>query len=277
MIEEVRRRQTLASFDYQWGELPEGDAMLSDPWFIENVDRVLAEHLLGVVPSWFAGRTVLDAGCGAGRWTLGLLRLGCRVLAVDGSPRGVEATRAQMERLAPEAVQEGRLETARVDLLDPPADLMQRRFDLVFAFGVLHYTGDARKALANLAPLVSGEGMMFLYLYGQRSVSFWSQALLTVARLSLAPFPFAAKKAILRVLLPGRDTHQAFNLLSPLVDNRYDLETVSLWLRDEGLPAVAQTIPHTELFLRATREACVAPLLPPPTPPYWFERYRKRG
>lgn len=275
MIDAVRRKQTLASFDYQWAELPEGDAMLSDPWFVENVQRVLAEQLLGVSPEWFAGRTVLDAGCGAGRWTLGLLRLGCRVLAVDYSPRGVEATRAQMERLAPDAVRQGRLETAQVDLLAPPADLLQRRFDLVFAFGVLHYTGDARTALANLAPLVTDDGMMFLYLYGQRSVSFRNQALLTLARFGLAPFPFAAKKAILRVLLPGRDTHQAFNLFSPLIDNRYDLETVRGWLREEGLPRVTQTLEHTELFLRAAREACTAPLLAPPARPYWFERYRK--
>jgi len=46
MLESLRRRQTLASFDYQWGELPEG-AML---------------------------------------WTLGLLRLGCDVTAAYKAP-----------------------------------------------------------------------------------------------------------------------------------------------------------------------------------------------
>src|SRR6266545_5892528 len=94
MLASLRRRQTLASFDYQWGELPEGDAMLSDPWFRENVDRILVEELLCVERDWFRGRRVLDAGCGIGRWTLGFLRLGCDVTAVDFSPRALERLRA---------------------------------------------------------------------------------------------------------------------------------------------------------------------------------------
>ena len=48
MRRSVRQRQTLASFDYQWRSLPEGDAMLSDPWFRENVDRIVSEEVLGV-------------------------------------------------------------------------------------------------------------------------------------------------------------------------------------------------------------------------------------
>jgi len=40
----LARRQTLASFDYQWRHLPEGDAMLSDPWFVDHADAILAEH-----------------------------------------------------------------------------------------------------------------------------------------------------------------------------------------------------------------------------------------
>ena len=87
MLDSLRRRQTLASFDYQWGEIPSGDAMLSDPWFVENADRILADELLGVDRRWFRGREALDAGCGGGRWSYALLRLGCRVTAVDFSPR----------------------------------------------------------------------------------------------------------------------------------------------------------------------------------------------
>ena len=82
MLSGLRRRQTLASFDYQWRALAEGDAMLSDPWFVDNVDRIASEELLAVRRSWFDGRRVLDAGCGGGRWTVGLLRLGARVTAV---------------------------------------------------------------------------------------------------------------------------------------------------------------------------------------------------
>jgi SAM-dependent methyltransferase len=277
MLERLRRRQTLASFDHQWGCLREGDAMLSDPWFRENVDRILVEELLCVEREWFRGRTVLDAGCGIGRWTLGLLRLGCRVLSVDASPRALAQVEAGMRELAPEAVREGRLETRQVDLLDLPADLRERRFDLVYSFGVLHHTGDTRRALGQVAPLVQDDGLLFLYLYGSRSVDLTKRVALAVLRYGLAPLPFAWKAKALRVLRHGRDTHQSFDTFSPLINDTYEHETVESWLREMGFPDVTRTIDYTELYLRARRRTDVpVPLRALPRRPYWFERYRRR-
>jgi SAM-dependent methyltransferase len=277
MLERLRRRQTLASFDHQWGALREGDAMLSDPWFRENVDRVLVEELLCVEREWFRGRTVLDAGCGIGRWTLGLLRLGCRVLSVDASAHALEAVQAGMRELAPQAVAEGRLATRQVDLLDLPADLRAQRFDLVFSFGVLHHTGDTRRALTGLAPLVRDDGLLFLYLYGSRSVDFAKRMVLATLRYGLAPLPFSWKARALRVLRRGRDPHQSFDTFSPLINDTYEHETVEAWLRELGFPDVTRTIDYTELYLRARRRADAGhPLRALPTRPYWFERYRRR-
>ena len=276
MRRSLRQRQTLASFDYQWGHIPSGDAMLSDEWFLASVDRILADEMLGIDRSWFRGRTALDAGCGGGRWTLGLLRLGCRVLAVDASAHAVSSTRAQMERLVPEAVAAGALETASVDLLDLPAALSARRFDLVFSFGVLHHTGDTRRALANVARLAGPGGVLFLYLYGSRSAPLAARALVDTVRVALAPLPFAAKRAVLARLLPRRDTHQAFDLLSPTINETLAEATVESWLREEGFAEVTRTLPHTDLFLRAARVGHAAPLRSAPDPPYWFERYRRR-
>lgn len=277
MLHRFRRRQTLASFDHQWGCLREGDAMLSDPWFRENVDRILVEELLCVEREWFRGRTVLDAGCGIGRWTLGLLRLGCRVLAVDASAHALEAVEAGMRELAPDAVAEGRLQTRRVDLLDLPPDLRARRFDLVFSFGVLHHTGDTRRALAGLAPLVADDGLLFLYLYGSRSVDLTKRLALATLRYGLAPLPFSWKARALRVLRRGRDPHQSFDTFSPLINDTYEHETVESWLRDLGLPDVTRTIEYTELYLRARRRADAGhPLRALPARPFWFERYRRR-
>jgi SAM-dependent methyltransferase len=276
MSRSLRQRQTLASFDYQWGHIPSGDAMLSDEWFLDRVDRIVADELLGIERGWFAGRTVLDAGCGGGRWTLGLLRLGCRVVAVDASAHAVAATRAQMERLAPDAVAQGRLETGRADLLSLPASLAVRRFDLVFSFGVLHHTGDTRTALANVARLAGPGGVLFLYLYGSRSAPRAARALVNTVRMALAPLPFAAKHAVLARLLPRRDTHQAFDLLSPTINETSADATVEGWLREEGFAEVSRTLPHTDLFLRAARASHAVPFRPAPDPPYWFERYRRK-
>ena len=277
MLDRFRRRQTLASFDHQWGRLREGDAMLSDPWFRENVDRILVEELLCVEREWFRGRTVLDAGCGIGRWTLGFLRLGCRVLSVDASAHALEAVLSGMRELAPQAVAEGRLETRQVDLLDLPADLRARRFHLVFSFGVLHHTGDTRRALEGLAPLVADDGLLFLYLYGSRSLDFTKRVALAALRYGLAPLPFSWKARALKVLRRGRDTHQSFDTFSPLINDTYEHETVEAWLRELGFPDVTRTIDYTELYLRARRRPDAGhPLRALPGRPYWFERYRRR-
>ena len=169
---------------------------------------------------WFRGKTVLDAGCGIGRWTLGLLRLGCRVLSVDASAHALQAVESGMRELAPEAVAEGRLATRQVDLLDLPEDLRARRFDLVYSFGVLHHTGDTHRALAGLAPLVKDDGLLFLYLYGARSVDLTKRVVLAALRYGLAPLPFSWKARALALLRHGRDTHQSFDTFSPLINGR---------------------------------------------------------
>jgi len=278
MFKRLRQCETLQSFDYQWRCLSQGDAMLSDPWFLDNVERILVDELLCIDRSWFSGKRVLDAGCGLGRWTIGLLRLGCRVLAVDASPSALRALEEQARALVPHAVAAGRLETAQVDLLQLPEALAASRFDLVFSFGVLHHTGDTRRALANVASLVDDDGVLFLYLYGARSVGWIQRAILAAVRWGLMPLPFAAKVRVLRVLRPHKDPHQLFDLFSPIINDRLDHEVVGRWLGELGCSEIVHTIEHSELYLRARkRPGSQLPECPLPTRPYWFERYRRRS
>ena len=274
MIRTLLRRQTLASFDYQWRELPEGGALLTDDWFVEHVDRIIAEELLCLGPDWFAGRSALDAGAGNGRWTVGLLRLGCRVLAVDFSAHALERLRANVASVcSPE--EETRLETATADLLAPDDELARRRFDLVFSFGVLHHTGDTHEALRNVARLVADEGALALYLYGRDSLSRRARVILGAERFVLAPLPFGLKRRLLGLIQPSSDVHQAFDAVSPTINDRHTLDEVRPWIAELGFADIEQTIEHTELFIRALRERRPFEpfLLPKPSAPYWFERY----
>ena len=270
----LRQKQTLRSFDWQWRELPDGGALLTEPWFREHVDSILSDELLCVSRDWFPGRRVLDAGCGNGRWTIGLLKLGCQVCAVDASEAALGHLQGAVDELCTEEERE-RLEVEQVNLLDLPADLRERDFALVFTFGVQHHTGDTRRALHNVAALAGPEGLLFAYLYGRGSVSRKQSATLEVVRIALAPLPFSVKRKVIAKLSRGGDTHQAFDCLSPTINTRHTFEEVNAWLEDAGFEDVEETIQHTELFVRALRdpEALSSYLLPKPEPPYWFERY----
>jgi SAM-dependent methyltransferase len=240
------RAQTLASFDWQWAHLPEGDFMPGDPWFDANAANVLAKEMCGIAPEWFAGRRVLDAGCGRGRWTRALLELGAHVTAVDYSEAGIAQTRTLCGSTAD-------MTTYRVDLLDPPPELRSQRFDLVFSYGVLHHTGDTWKALDNVSRLVGEGGALFLYLYAAASWSAAKRHELEGIRKELAALDFDEKIAELRRRFPNDDPHQLFDLMSPLINDRLEFPHVAERLRTAGFSRIDRTVDTSEIYVRATR------------------------
>lgn len=67
--------QTRSSFDYQWGNITEGDSLLSDSNFLAEASSLVAQYT-GLPTEWFKGRRILDAGCGNGRWSATLIAMG---------------------------------------------------------------------------------------------------------------------------------------------------------------------------------------------------------
>lgn len=252
---ENRRQQTLASFDWQWSHLPSGDFMPGDAWFDANATRVLTDELCAIDPGWFSGKRVLDAGCGRGRWTRSLLELGAEVTAIDFSE-------AALARTAEICANDARLRTRRVDLLDIPADIGD--FDLVFSFGVLHHTGDTWRALENVARLVRPSGALVLYLYGSGSWGPDEMERIDRLRFELAPLPFDDKIVELQRRFPGDDPHQLFDLLSPVINDRVAFPEVRDRLTALGFASVQSTIAHSEVYVRATRDAFEPQGLLPP-------------
>jgi SAM-dependent methyltransferase len=254
MIGVEEREQTLSSFDWQWAHLASGDFMPGDPWFDRHAATILARELCAIEPAWFRDKSVLDAGCGQGRWSRALLELGARVTAVDFSEAGLARTREV-------CTEHGRLTTRRVDLLDVPDDLAKERFDLVFSFGVLHHTGNTWLALDNVARLVAPNGALFLYLYGSTSWDTTERDRIERTRRELEPLAFEEKIAELRRRYPGQDPHQLFDLLSPVINDRVSFHDVADRLRRHGFQDVERTIASGEVYVRAIRpdfpQACL--------------------
>lgn len=108
------------------------------------------------------GKTVLDAGCGAGFSALvlfGELLNTCRYIGADIS----EAVDVAAQRFAEKNV---RGDFIQVDLLDLPEALGS--FDIIFSEGVLHHTDSTEKAIRYLATKLNPGGHFMFYVYNQK-------------------------------------------------------------------------------------------------------------
>lgn len=109
----------------------------------------------GLDPRELAGKLVLDAGCGGGRYARLLGRHGARVVGVDLS--------AAVNKAAALCADMPNVSIIQADLLDLP--LVERSFDAAFSIGVLHHSPDPRRAFAQVAARVKPGGRLAVWLY----------------------------------------------------------------------------------------------------------------
>jgi len=80
---------------------------------------------------------VLDAGCGAGRNLVYLLKMGCEVSALDAAEQNIAAVRRLAGELAPH-LGEDRFQVGRIEAMPFP----DAAFDTVVCSAVLHFASD---------------------------------------------------------------------------------------------------------------------------------------
>jgi ubiquinone/menaquinone biosynthesis C-methylase UbiE len=108
--------------------------------------------------SWLKGKRCLDAGCGGGRYSIAMARLGAReVIGVDVSEQGIENARLRGRDLS-------NLRFKVASVLELPFE--DDSFDFVCSSGVLHHTTDSDRGLDQVARVLSPWGKLYLLLYG---------------------------------------------------------------------------------------------------------------
>ena len=110
------------------------------------------------------GKTFLDIGCGSGLFSYAANNLGAsKIVSFDVDPISVECCKSLRERAGnpPEwKVYEGSILDANfVSQLD--------HFDIVYAWGVLHHTGNMWEAIYQSAGLVKQAGYLYIALYNK--------------------------------------------------------------------------------------------------------------
>ena len=121
----------------------------------------------------FAGKLVLDAGCGEGRFTWLARELGAaHVVAVDYSREALARARAAIDRASACAF-------VRADLLHLP---FRRVFDYAFSLGVLHHTRDSARGFRTVVRCLRPGGQVTVFVYAPRSLPriIWPLRRLTI-------------------------------------------------------------------------------------------------
>ena len=110
-------------------------------------------------------KAFLDVGSGSGLFSLVAHRLGATVHSFDYDPTSVECTRQLRARYAADS---RRWNIERGSALDQQYMESLGQFDIVYAWGVLHHTGDLWTSLAYAAARVRDHGLILLAIYNDQ-------------------------------------------------------------------------------------------------------------
>lgn len=140
----------------------------------------------GFDPEFIRGKKVIDVGCGSGRFSLALAKLGAsRVIGVDLGDEGIKIGRNLARSLKLKNVK-----FMKHTVLNLP--FSEGTFDFVFCKGVLHHTGNLKRGLDELYRVLKPEGRAFLYLYADGGIFWYSRKKMREV-MKLIPIDYAVK------------------------------------------------------------------------------------
>ena len=248
------------SFGFQWNRF---DRIQIDKFMHNDLSRERFYATTGW-PARLDGQRILEAGCGAGRFTQLALETGAEIFSFDLSSAVDAAWRNNAGT--------SKLTAFQASIYEIP--LRKGAFDKVFCMGVLQHCPDVAGAFRSLIPFLRPGGEIVIDVY-EKSNGFpplkylarpfvkhlSTESLYNLLRLTIPP-AFVVKKAIHRVpsvgprlsmLIPiGPISHaprlnytdeelkqvkilSALDMLSPVHDQPQRMEDVRMWFEESGL------------------------------------------
>lgn len=153
----------------QYGEHDRTKPLFEEAWTTYSDEvydhslKLVEERLVGsgFDQKWFAGKVCFDGGCGTGRLSLAMARLGAKkVIAADFGGKSLGFFRKQLERHGISTV-----EIVEMDVTDL-SRYNDNSFDFVASNGVLHHTPRCLEGLDDHYRITKADGILWLYLYG---------------------------------------------------------------------------------------------------------------
>lgn len=263
-----------ASFGYQWKQYAvlQRDSHLGAP---VSRDRLFRGTRW---PEDLRGQTILEAGCGSGRFTEVLLSTGAKVVSFDYSA-AAEVTFADFG---------DRATVCQASIFDMP--YRRGSFDRVFCYGVIQHTPDVERAFRCLVEMVKPGGYLAVDVYDR--ARYWLNTRYRVRPLTKR-LPRESLHRAIRWLVPrymkvmpplhpwnqlvvplkdyrnlfpqiGRDNEiemsilDTLDALSPEHDHPQYVRTMRRWCREAGLVDVEVGRGGNGIEVRARRPAAAA-------------------
>lgn len=175
---EPEKQRTAAAFGWEWKRYVE-----MHPEYEEQ----FLDWIWPLGPDFFAGKVVLDAGCGIGRHAYFASKYGARdVVAMDLS-EAVETAYHNLSGLPNAHVVQG-------DIYHPP--FRRQGFDFVYSIGVLHHLPDPRAGFESLLRFVRPAGTIFGWVYGYENNGVVHKVINPVRKGITTRLPHAAVNAV---------------------------------------------------------------------------------
>lgn len=172
---------TVQGFGYQWLR---ANPIIQNKLF--TAPETFLDFIEPVRPEFFAGKVVLDGGCGMGRFSKLAHGFGARaVVSVDLSD-AVEAAFENTRSL------EGTM-VIQADLLALP---LRQAFDYAFSIGVLHHTSAPRAAFDALVRRVHPGGAVSAWVYGRENNEWIIDVLNPIRQSVTSRLPRSALRAL---------------------------------------------------------------------------------
>ena len=113
----------------------------------------------------FAGRKVLEIGCGFGAASCLFAQAGAEVTAVDLTAAAIEGTKAIA------AFNSLKIDARQMDA--QKLEFPEATFDYVFSWGVLHHSHDSQAAFREVSRVLKPGGQGMIMVYNRHSFRYW--------------------------------------------------------------------------------------------------------
>lgn len=207
----------MPEFDFQWKKF---SCTLTE-YSVERVRELL--DMTQLSPEFFRGKYCLDAGCGNGRYTYALLKLGAKVVSFDLSPQAIE----ECKKVNPNAFV--------FDLMDLSPN---PKYDFIFCFGVIHHLLSPYEAFRKLCSQLKEGGTLFVMVYHVDT-----QPKYEVGRIAWQLLPSKAKVKFCEKLSKhlGGEVHTWYDALNPKYNWSFYPYEIEQWFKAEGFQKIKLT------------------------------------